>query len=157
MKALRFIRILFAKFPGLLAINTCLLVLTSLFEAGAVLSIAPLVDFLIYPDLQAASGPAPSHAPSGTCAVRCIIFRQNKNTGALVRDIGTLRVSSNFFWVLGRFGSRKKIFSNFGDFLSSRSIFLTMERCSGFGGFWCLCTGRHGHIIGSAKSRKSLL
>ena len=55
MKAFRFIRVLFTKFPGLLAINTSLLLLTSLFEAGAVLSIAPLVDFLIYSDTQAAS------------------------------------------------------------------------------------------------------
>ena len=53
-----------------------------------------------------------------------VIFRQNKNTGALVRDTGTLRVSSNFFWTLGRFGSRKIIFSNFGDFYRRDQFFL---------------------------------
>ena len=51
-----------------------------------------------------------SHAPSRTWAVRCAFFAPKILTGALVRDTRTLRVSSNFFWVIWKLKIRKNIF-----------------------------------------------
>lgn len=55
MKALRLVRILVVKFPRLLALNAFLLLGSSLLEAAAVVSLAPLVDFLMHADPAAAS------------------------------------------------------------------------------------------------------
>ncbi len=55
MKALIFIREIFRKFPFLLMANTVLLVLVSLFGACSLLTVSPVVDFYIHPDLQGIS------------------------------------------------------------------------------------------------------
>ena len=52
MKALVFIRDIFKKFPLLLMANTVLLVAVSVFAAGSLFTISPLVDFFIHPDSQ---------------------------------------------------------------------------------------------------------
>ena len=55
MRAFFFIREIFRKFPLLLTANIVLLCIVSVFEAVAILSIVPVVDFFLNPDLQAAS------------------------------------------------------------------------------------------------------
>ncbi len=55
MKAFIFIWDVFRKFPFLLAFNTILLVVVSLFDAASLFSVVPIVDILIKPDLQDAS------------------------------------------------------------------------------------------------------
>ena len=55
MKALIFIHEIFRKFPFLLITNTVLLVAVSLFGICSLLSISPVVDFFIHPDLQGVS------------------------------------------------------------------------------------------------------
>lgn len=52
MKAFSFIKEIFRKFPYLLTLNIIMLISTSIFSACSLLTISPLVDFLINPDLQ---------------------------------------------------------------------------------------------------------
>lgn len=52
MKAFTFIREIFKKFPRLLIITVGLSVLVSVIEATSILTVGPLVDFLIHPNLQ---------------------------------------------------------------------------------------------------------
>jgi ATP-binding cassette subfamily B protein len=56
VKAFLFVRLLVAKFPGLLAINTGLLLAAGVIDTLTVLSIAPVVDFLVSADPDAMSG-----------------------------------------------------------------------------------------------------
>lgn len=55
MKALIFIYEIFKKFPFLLIANIALLIGMSLFAACSLLTISPVVDFLIHPDLEGIS------------------------------------------------------------------------------------------------------
>lgn len=55
MKVIIFIRDIFRKYPGLLAMNTALVILVSFVEACSLFTVGPLVDFLIHPDLQGVS------------------------------------------------------------------------------------------------------
>lgn len=52
MRAFRFIREIFNKFPFLFISTTLSLISVDLFAAGSLLTIGPLVDFLIHPDLK---------------------------------------------------------------------------------------------------------
>ena len=54
MKSRAFFRTLLARYPRLLAWNTFLLGATSLLDAAALISVAPIVDYLIHPDLDGA-------------------------------------------------------------------------------------------------------
>lgn len=55
MKILIFIKDIFRKFPFLLASNVIVLLLMSFFGACSLVSITPVVDFLIHPDMEGAS------------------------------------------------------------------------------------------------------
>lgn len=55
MKAFLFIRDIFKKFPALLTVNTLLLVVVSMLDAFSLLTLTPIVDFLIHPDLAGIS------------------------------------------------------------------------------------------------------
>ena len=130
MNAFRFIRILFAKFPGLLAINTGLLLLTSLFEAGAVLSIAPLVDSLIYSDSQQASG----LTRTLESALAWLGFSATLTT-LLAVFVGFNFLRSVFLIGTQHFIQRTKyavlsdlMFSTFDDFLHARWYFFTSTK-----------------------------
>ena len=52
MKALIFIKEIFKKFPFYLIANTVLLITTAVFGACSLLTISPLIDFFVNPDLQ---------------------------------------------------------------------------------------------------------
>jgi len=56
MKSLRFVGELFSKYPRLLAAAAALWTLVSLADAVTILAVAPVVDFLVHPDLAGASG-----------------------------------------------------------------------------------------------------
>jgi ATP-binding cassette subfamily B protein len=55
MKAFVFINEIFRKFPALLVINTVLYTVVGFFSACSLLTIGPVIDFLIHPDLQGIS------------------------------------------------------------------------------------------------------
>ncbi|MDA2932867.1 ABC transporter ATP-binding protein/permease [Acidobacteria bacterium AH-259-D05] len=55
MKVFTFIRDLFRKFPFLIAGNTLLMVVESLIGIAAIVTIAPIIDFFLNPDLENAS------------------------------------------------------------------------------------------------------
>ncbi len=55
MKVLDFVRDLFRKFPSLLLVNSCLLLAESLIGIVSIVTVAPVIDFLLNPDLQNAS------------------------------------------------------------------------------------------------------
>ncbi len=55
MKIIKFIWVIFKRFPLLVTINVLILLIMSLFGACSLLSISPLIDFLIHPDMQGAS------------------------------------------------------------------------------------------------------
>ncbi|MBI4056108.1 MAG: ABC transporter ATP-binding protein [Elusimicrobia bacterium] len=50
MRAIRFIRIIYRKFPILVTTNIVLLALVSLMDAVSTLAVAPVIDFLTHPD-----------------------------------------------------------------------------------------------------------
>lgn len=55
MKATSFIYEIFKKFPFLLITNTVLVIAVSLFGACSLLTLSPVIDLLVHPDLQGAS------------------------------------------------------------------------------------------------------
>jgi len=52
MKALVFIRDIFRRYPLLLILSTLLIIFVTMIEACSLLTVGPLVDFLLHPDLQ---------------------------------------------------------------------------------------------------------
>lgn len=52
MKGRAFIRDMVSAFPGLLAMNVALLLLTSIVDAAAIVAVAPMIDLLLHPGLQ---------------------------------------------------------------------------------------------------------
>lgn len=52
MRALTFFKYIFKHFPFLVLLNILILILTGLVESAAILSITPVVDVLINPDLK---------------------------------------------------------------------------------------------------------
>ena len=55
MKAVKFVYEIFSKFPFLFVKNTVLLVLVNLSGACALVTISPLIDFFLHPDLKGVS------------------------------------------------------------------------------------------------------
>ncbi|UCD55364.1 MAG: ABC transporter ATP-binding protein [Candidatus Omnitrophota bacterium] len=130
MKAIDFVYKIFRKFPFLLIANTALLIAVSLFGACSLLTISPVIDLLIHPDLQGVS-------PLTSRAIGILEFFGLPVTLRNWMIIFTIFVSlSSIFYVFARRSILRTVYAvlreimmgTFEDFFNARWYFFSSSK-----------------------------